>query len=409
MMASTPCWLWLEETNGCAIEILNENRTNAYAPLNPYFSGTSGAGCRFPVLDRDPCDLAEIDYTAPDDGLNPAPWFTSADPGSGSFLGFYLETVTGLDGAHWARGSNQRALAGANISALRAGGRELAFEVIAIAKNREGLEYGRRWLEYQLAATCDPCMTYRAYVRLFPVDLGGRVGTEPDFEAVAKRGLFYLTGVGMMRGPTWTDPPLLGAESCIQRLTFTLFATEPCLAACPTVVLDQVTESTWNPALLPGCIPFDQWLCGPTDDYAPVCGEVPASPAGARTSVQIRLDAPSGTPNMAVSLIMNPQGLACDDTHLPPPCAHMVVKGLDAGASVIIDGGAQQVLYRPLPDSPWVPGDFLILPLEELTGGFSWPSFGGCIGAWAKVVPYAHCGLHPDVKISVTYQQYEGC
>jgi len=404
-----PGWLWLEELNGCAVEIINENRTNAYAPLNPYFSGPSGDGCRWPVLDYDPCDFGQMTYTAPDDELNPAPWWTPDDPGSAAFLGFYMETITGLDGSHWSRGTNQRALGGSNLSALRAGGRELAFELMVVAKNREGLEYGRRWLEWQIAATCDPCTTYRAYVRLFAVDLEGRTELDVDFDEVAKRGMFYVSGVGMLSGPTWADAPLIGAESALGRLTFTLAATEPCLAACPVECLAAVTEASWDPSLIVDCVPFSEWLCGPTDSFAPVCCEIPGTGSSARTSVLFRLDAPSGTPRMAFGLRMNPNGLACDSELLEAPCSYMLIRALPAGASVIVDGGAQTILYRPLPDSAWVPGDFLVVPLDDESGGFSWPAFGGCEGAWAQVTPYAHCGLNPDVQVTINYQRFEGC
>lgn len=403
-----PGWLWLQETNGCAIEIINENRTRAYQYLNPNWAGVDSPDCNWAVLDYDPCDLTQITYTTPDDGLNPAPWYTADDPGSASFLGFWLDTVTGLDGAHWGRSVNQRTLGGANVSALRAGGRELAFEVWVAAKNREGLEYGRRWLEYQLAATCDRCQTYKAFVRPFAVDLEGRTEDDIDFEDVAKRGLFALNGVAMTKGPSWSDPPLVGGEAALGRLTFTLVATEPCLVACPVDCLVDATESTWDWTLAADCIPFDQWLCGPTEDFAPVCCEIPASAASVHTSVQFRLDAPSGSSRMSFALRPNP-GLACDSPLLDDPCAFMVINGLPAGASVIVDGGNQSILYRELPDSPWVPGDFLVVPLEAESGGFSWPTFDGCGSMWAQVRPYSHCGLYPDMLISISYQLYEGC
>lgn len=141
------------------LEVLNGYRTTAYLNLgllNDSRIEHAGALC-CSVLWR---DLDSPQFTTP--ALDDAPWYTAAEPESGSFLGGY---VTGeVADAPIERPFEQRAGDGANLGIERVSSRTLTFKATLFGATPAALQYGLRWLAGRLATTSE-CASHSVTLR----------------------------------------------------------------------------------------------------------------------------------------------------------------------------------------------------------------------------------------------------
>lgn len=104
-----------------------------------------------------------------------APWYTTRLAESGEFGGVWVMDVKGLDTAPSNREIVEMAGDGGSAGPHRFGVRTVTFEAILVACTNAGLEYGRRWLTNQLAATNDRTDSVLRYFAAHP----GHSGVNP--------------------------------------------------------------------------------------------------------------------------------------------------------------------------------------------------------------------------------------
>lgn len=102
------------------------------------------------------CDIPVTGYTFP--SVDPAPWYDSAIPESGDFLGFLTTEFEGL-GSTYTRSTFETLQGGAVLGRLRAQARTLTWRGYLFGRTCCAAEYGLRWLTAQLsdAGGCGGC------------------------------------------------------------------------------------------------------------------------------------------------------------------------------------------------------------------------------------------------------------
>lgn len=149
---------------------------------------------------------------------DPAPWYRSAEPESGEFLGLWIEDMKGLDEPTETRSLAQRITAGSAASRQSAPGREVNITGTLCATTERGMEYGQRWL---------------ASLLINPDECAGAKGTFvfraacPPYVAGADPTslLRYLVNVAMLQPPKYTSVHADEDATCdrwFQGVTFTI-------------------------------------------------------------------------------------------------------------------------------------------------------------------------------------------
>jgi hypothetical protein len=324
-----------------------------------------GDGCACSVLYREWCPTAgsaEACFVSP--AADPAPWYDATIPESGEFLGVLIKDVR-----EWFKGEAQRnvtprisGLGGASIGPMHQLPRELVTPATLIANSCAGMEYGRRWLQAQLAALCDPCALGTARIRSFCPDDEGA-----DDEA----GEWFVYEVGLVTG---VDPQLGqdafgmasfqgGDDGCCDFLetSFTLLAGNPFLYKRDQVCI----EASLNPeACSVDCIDFCRWLNEPPP---PVQCTIDPPSLGILGAV-ITVTAGAGVHNLTLSTLTD-----CDDP--ASVTGALGIPYLPAGSTFIFDSALHQLTYIAAGGDPVDGTPYISLPFGY---GVPWLEIGDC-------------------------------
>lgn len=404
-MASTDTdtgMLWLVGDDDVACEVLNDNRTRHYQSLHPLWAGTNCEECECEWLNYNPCLVggeslpSPLVYgDAPDDLSNPAPWFDELAPASAEFLGWMLDTVDGFDFSNYGRSVNQRANDGANLTPMRASGREVTYTVIGTALSERGMVYGLNWLGATLLGIGGRCGYGRAIIR-----------THCDTEDVTG-GLYELREVALHVAPRWTDSQL-GDKGCLVRgAQFTITAGDPCLYGCrSTCVSASGNLTTADLSSLCDGVTISQLICGPlpvgvNPDNAVVCCEIPAGVAIDSRVATVQIDAVARCGPFSIETYT-----ALPDTD----CATVVgdadlflgrvsIGFLEAGQGALIDGATGQVFFRAQVNLPWEADDSLLLFGPDEYPCF--PRVSGCDSMYVAVRPGTACAATGAFTVSI--------
>lgn len=212
-------------------EIANYNRTVAYISNglleDPRVQSAPGCGCD--AIDEGPYESPAVDD---------APWYTSARPESGDFLGMILDRIDMNE--PWARNVSARGGDGSVIGPQRLRGRVLSFRGILYAGSPQAMDYGKRWLSEALRncdSTCglgDLC--------LLPACPEGEADTDRFFRTLKRAAL--IDGPVEVQIPNvpcdlitqmdWQMAAEVGylyqdAEECLEETSITAGGSECCL------------------------------------------------------------------------------------------------------------------------------------------------------------------------------------
>lgn len=328
------------------IEISNVARTLSYLQ-----AGLGGGDFR---VFRDPADIyapifarnADVAYVSP--AFDPAPWYDSSSPESGEFFGLILDRPGALDSVS----TREYASVGGRIGGAAFGQetnapRVFEFTGTLCASTVAGREWGFRWLANVLSSACDPCSL---------ADLGiysHMPQSDPDegywiFHRVAETS--GIREVGAYSRPTILD------------VAFTVVAGNPLLYRSQDQLL---LPEVLNPSGQPGgaCIDFCEWIDGTP---GPLHTAFLDPPVMGTLAPVVTINAPGGVNGVEV----NVYSYEPDDTSDPDDS--MLVTGLAAGSSFIIDAGREEIWYTS-PDGFTSDGS----PLIQLPAGrtFPWRSF----------------------------------
>jgi hypothetical protein len=140
-------------------EIANANRTLIYVAR---LLGDKGFDIGFTGKAGDPFDpqnlacfcevTSDTDYQSP--ASDPAPWYDSAEPASGEFLGLFASSIVPSPIAK--RAVTDRSTGGV-VGALRALPRTIAVTGTMYATSARGMVFGEDWLQQQLAGASVGC------------------------------------------------------------------------------------------------------------------------------------------------------------------------------------------------------------------------------------------------------------
>lgn len=214
---------------------------NSLAPFSPAWSHL-----------RVDCNCEALRYTAESPGALPtlippytspltdvAPWYSLATPESAHFYGFVMEKAEDLTTTPIKREVRNRInpLGGATLGQLRKAARTIKFTVLAFGAYDSALDYGYRWLGEQLTTQCSECETCDMTVRTSCPPLGD----EPSYEEW-DTGRWTLKEVGLIEGPRYEEPPVVGSECNVRRISFTMVVGVPHGFKCP---INQLDEYSW--------------------------------------------------------------------------------------------------------------------------------------------------------------------
>lgn len=406
MTSTDTGFLWLVDENGVSCEILNDDRARHYQKFNPVWNGATDCdACECLVLRIHPCtgeednDTYRIEDEAPSGTEDPAPWFDDTVAASAEFLGFIAESVDGFDYAHYARTVNQRSGDGANLTPLRAGGREVTYTLWATALSEAGMNWGLNWLAAQLASIGGTCGAGRTLVR--PWCNRSEVIDVND-------GLFEMRDVAVVKMPEWTEV-LMSEHACnLRQLRFSIMATDPCLYGCrETAVLDDPIGALANTSLAAVCdgAGIQELICGPMPVWLPdnsiACVSIPAGPSIYSRAATVTIAADTKAGPFAIEVYG-----ALPDT----PCADVVgdtdlfigrvcIGRLEAGQAAMIDGASQQVFFRSTPSAPWEANDTLLLFDGDEFPCF--PRIAGCDDMIVAIRPAQACVSTGNVTMQI--------
>lgn len=260
-MTGHPGWLCLG-----GAEIVNQARVSKYAQT----MGCNGAtvqecdscGDEMAVALEDPNGI----YTDPVTDL--APWYSTTEPESADFAGFYQLNITGLQPGNitrslTARASGRGQFLGQEVWAAP----QIVVTGLLMGKTPCAVAYGYRWLRTALRGSAcgdgcegddlqflDCCPTWAP---------GGDPVTEIEPH------LRMLKGVKVIASPTVTqqfgDSCSCHDASTMMQVTFTLAADEPCVYRPPVEVVSGVTFDIANPEACVTWIPIGAGDACPAD------------------------------------------------------------------------------------------------------------------------------------------------
>ena len=375
------------------LEISNGARTIQYLRNNLGSDRWQiGDGCACWVLTADVCP------TAPDAAAcfvspaeDPAPWYDSSIPESGEFLGVLVKDIRQWFNGEAARNVTPRisGLGGASIGPLFPNPRELQTPATLIASTCAGMEYGRRWLQYQLARLCDPCALSTARIRSFCPDIDGDDDTA---------GEWFVYEVGLVSGIQATlEQDAFGQASfqggddgCCDFLetSFTLLAGNPYLYKRNEPCTDG--PQPLNPeACSEDCIDFCRWL---TEAPPAVTCEVTPPRIGVLGTV-ITIDAGTGLHNLTLTTLSD-----CD---VPGSIiGSLGVPFLPAGSTLVVDSALRRITYTPAGGDPVDGTPYISLPFGF---GIPWLEVGdcnpaGCVSAQLSRICDSDCTPTVDIQ-----------
>ena len=238
---------WLR-ING--IEVSNAARTVDYLTNQPVPGWEVKSACPCWVLRLDDDD-DPVTFVSP--SVDGAPWYSAADPASGEFFGMLITEAPNLDSTA-SREVEDRAsgLGGGVLGSEIHKPRSLNFKGVLVASSKRGIEYGKRWLAWALAADwCEPDEQAVLEVRSHCPPVGG----DPD------EGYWIMHDVGVTSGPKTTAE---AADGKWAEVEFTVACGIPFLYRCE----QQVIAATEFPLYVGTCVPFEQWMCGPGSTVA---------------------------------------------------------------------------------------------------------------------------------------------
>jgi hypothetical protein len=325
-----------------------------------------GEGCSCHVLTTEWCPSAagpEDCFVAPN--VDPAPWYDASVPESAEFLGVLIKDLR-----PWFDGQAQRnvtprisGLGGASIGPLFMTPRDLPVPATLIASSCAGMEYGRRWLQYQLARLCDPCALSVARIRSYCPAADGSDDTA---------GEWFVYEVGLTSGMSDTLQSDAfgmasfagGDEGCCDfvEANFTLLAGNPYLYK-RTVTCQAATPL--NPSACdPDCIDFCDWLTTPP----PTVQCVVEPPTVGVLGTVITLVAGAGMHNLTLETLSD-----CDDP--TSIIGSLGIPYLPAGSVMVIDSALRQITFTPAGGTPVDGTPYISLPFGF---GIPWLEVGSC-------------------------------
>lgn len=347
------------------VEISNGARTIQYLRNglgSDHFQVGDGCFCHSLVTDVCPsATSAEECFVSP--SADPAPWWDPDVPESADFLGCLIKDVRPWFDGQADRNVTSRisGLGGASIGPLHQTPRTLQTPATLIASSCAGIEYGRRWMQYQLARLCDPCALGVARVRSFCPSL------DDDPEA----GEWFVYEVGLVAGLTDTlSQDAYGAASfeggddgCCDFVEGSLTL----LAGNPYLYKRDVTCITGplNPeACDPECIDFCHWL---QDSPPPVQCVVDPPRIGVLGTV-ITINAGTGLHNLTLETLAD-----CDD--LASLIGAIGIPYLPAGSTFVVDSALHTITFTPEGGNPVDGTPYISLPFGL---GVPWLEVGSC-------------------------------
>jgi hypothetical protein len=371
------------------VELANGSRTVQYIANGLATSNWQVQGGDCSVLYRElGCPSAAACFVSP--ALDPAPWYDPAFPESGDFLGLLIPDLRSWFDGLASRAVTPRAsgLGGASIGPMHDDPRELVTNGVLVAANQGGIEWGRRWLQYVMGKSCDPCNLAVARLRSFCPPCDGSDDTA---------GEWFVYEVGLVSGVKETEPTQVGGgpTNCDDRLTvtFTLDTGNPYLYKRAETCI----ESSLNPeACGTDCIDFCHWL---QDAPPPVQCTIEPPSIGTLASV-ITIDAGTGLSELTLEVLSD-----CSPSAALAPLATMYVPELPAGSQLVVDSALQQIIYTPAGGEPIDGTGFITLAFGQ---GVPWLAVGSCNPARCISVGLAricNSDCTPTVNISTRLRE----
>jgi hypothetical protein len=352
------------ELNG--IEISNGARTIQYL-RNGLGSDhwQIGEGCACHSLITDVCPsatTAEQCFVSP--AADPAPWYDPDVPESGDFLGVLIKDVRPWFDGQAARNVTPRisGLGGASIGPQHPTPRTLQTPATLIAASCGGIEYGRRWLQYQLAGLCNPCQLGVARIRSFCAD------EELDDPTA---GEWFVYEVGLIAGMTDTLEPDAygqaafegGDDGCCDFVegSLTLLAGNPNLYKRDVICQ---AATTLNPeGCSVECLDFCHWL----QDAPPAVQCTIDPPRIGVLGAIITIDAGTGLSNLVLETLND-----CDTGGLT---GSLAIPYLPAGSTFVMDSALHTLTYTPDGGDPVDGTPYIELPFGM---GIPWLEISSC-------------------------------
>lgn len=324
-----------------------------------------GEGCACHSLITDVCPsatTAEQCFVSPE--ADPAPWFDPDVPESADFLGVLIKDVRPWFDGQAARNVTARisGLGGASVGPLHPTPRTLQTPATLIASSCGGIEYGRRWLQYQLARLCDPCQLSVARIRSFC----------PDEMGDPTAGEWFIYEVGLIAGLTdnlqadaFGQASFAGGDDgCCDFVegSLTLLAGNPYLYKRDVVC---TAATSLNPdGCSVDCIDFCTWLQTPPP--AVTCTVDPPSIGVLGTIITVH--AGTGLHELTLETLAD-----CDD---PTSLIGSVgIPFLPAGSTFVMDSALHTITYTPSGGSPVDGTPYISLPFGF---GIPWLEVGSC-------------------------------
>lgn len=331
---------------GCSLDF-DINRLKAYltptaeqceagetvCPINPPW-GVAQIGCDCPTLDYsyDCCNLDAVaipsePYRTP--ALDLAPWYDPDIPESAFFMGMMIESVEGLEMSPTVRNVQRRTTGGGGgaLGPLRRTERRMKFTVLMFACDECSMEYGMRWLIWQLASGgCSDCELCDAEVLTC---CNGLTGIDPVTNRDLDTGRWQLKDVGLTDGPKIVDGPIEGMSCYVRRVEFELTSEQAWMYKCPTVCIENEPFPIGDPC------DIEAWFCGPDPK---ICCRIEETKDIGETAITVVIDAREELRNVVITVTPDQFGYVCDPDSIPPglvfvppPCQTIVIPLMPEG------------------------------------------------------------------------------
>lgn len=264
------------------------------------------------------------------------PWYDATDARSAEFLGVWVNSVTGLDGRHNARGTTPRVAwpKGSVLSPLTPTHRTITYEVTLWATSACGLEYGMEWMEHLFAAACRTCSLGEMYVRSCCPPVGN-----PAY------GVWTLKDVGLAEGPEWDAPIESPMASFARDATVSFYAGNPCRYSIPEIcqgwinLYEKPFPNVTQPNVVGCVIPTEK----ATHDYAP--------------RITIQVDPGASSPAMVFTgygrVVDLGGGLVDSAASTGAVLLKIALLPLPAGHVMVLDGSTRRITFSG-PSTNWV-------------------------------------------------------
>lgn len=129
-------------------ELINVSRTEVLAAHKPWFKAVVENPYLAETVGEEAVDYADI---------TTAPWWDPDEPGAAKFYGLYPISVTGLEDSSRTSATVESTEDGGVPGRVRHAMKSAVFNLLIIAEDTQGAEYGMRWLrEALLGSVCDP-------------------------------------------------------------------------------------------------------------------------------------------------------------------------------------------------------------------------------------------------------------